>query len=124
MIGPVKTVGVYVEDQQKALEFYTSKLGFEVHRTLPMGSDAQWIEVGPAGAQTCLVLYPKSLMANWSELKPSIVFHCRDVEATCLRLASNGVEVTMNPTPMAWGTFAKFRDPDGNEFGLTSQPLA
>ena len=30
----------------------------------------------------------------------------------------------MQPKPMAWGTFAQFTDPDGNEFGLTSQPIA
>jgi predicted enzyme related to lactoylglutathione lyase len=64
------------------------------------------------------------MMANWMELKPSVVFHRPDVEAACRRLESLGVRVTMPPTPMAWGTFAKLADPDGNEFGLTSQPLA
>ena len=47
------------------------------------------------------------------------------VEDTVLRrLESLGVRITMSPTPMAWGTFAMFADPDGNEFGLTSQVLA
>lgn len=40
MIGPVKTVGIYVEDQEKAVEFYTWVLGFEVRRSLPMGPKA------------------------------------------------------------------------------------
>lgn len=121
---PIKTVGIYVDNQEKAIEFYTQKLGFEIRRSLPMGPHAKWVEVSPPGAQTCLALYPKAMMSNWAELKPSVVFHCPDVEATCRQLESIGVRITMQPTPMAWGTFAKFLDLDGNEFGLTSQQLA
>lgn len=124
MIGPIKTIGIYVEDQAKSVEFYTEKLGFEVRKSIPMGPDANWIEVSPPGAETCLVLYPKSMMTNWAQLKPSVVFQCPDVEDTCLLLKSRGVSITMNPTQMGWGMFAMFVDPDGNEFGLTSQDLA
>jgi lactoylglutathione lyase len=124
MIGPIKTVGIYVADQAKSVEFFTGKLGFEVRRSIPMGPDANWIEVSPPGAQTSLVLYPKSMMTNWAELKPSVVFHCRDVQETCLQLSAQGVEIKMNPTQLGWGMFATFLDPDGNEFGLTSQELA
>jgi predicted enzyme related to lactoylglutathione lyase len=124
MIGAIKTVGVYVEDQRRAVEFYTEKLGFTVRRQIPMGPDAAWIEVSPPDAETCLVLYPKAMMTNWAELKPSIVFHCDDVEAVCRQLEANGVTITMKPTPLGWGTFAKFVDPDGNEFGMTTQAIA
>jgi predicted enzyme related to lactoylglutathione lyase len=124
MIGPIKTVGIYVADQAKSVEFFTGKLGFEVRRSIPMGPDANWIEVSPPGAETSLVLYPKSMMTNWAELKPSVVFHCPDVEETCLQLSAQGVEIKMNPTQLGWGMFATFLDPDGNEFGLTSQELA
>jgi predicted enzyme related to lactoylglutathione lyase len=124
MIGAIKTVGIYVEDQQRAVEFYTEKLGFTVRRSLPVGPNANWIEVSPPGAESSLVLYPRSMMENWAELKPSVVFHCSDVEETCRQLEAAGVSITMPPTPLPWGTFAKFADPDGNEFGLTSQELA
>ena len=113
-----------MEDQQKAVEFYTQKLGFEIRRSLPMDPHAKWVEVSPPGAQTCLVLYPKAMMPNWAELKPSVVFHCPDVEDTCRRLESLSVRITMQPTLMEWGTFAKFLDLDGNEFGRMSQQLA
>jgi predicted enzyme related to lactoylglutathione lyase len=83
-----------------------------------MGPQASWIEVGPENAETRLVLYPKSMMPNWAELKPSIVFFCEDIEGTCERFRQNGVEITEGPTRMSWGTYAKFRDPDGNEFLL------
>jgi predicted enzyme related to lactoylglutathione lyase len=124
MIGPIKTVGVYVEDQNKAVEFYTQKLGFRVRRSMPMGPHANWVEVSPPGAETSLVLYPRAMMANWEQLKPSVVFHCADVFAACTKLEADGVRITMLPTPLPWGMFAKFADPDGNEFGLTTQTLA
>jgi len=89
-----------------------------------MGPAASWIEVSPPDAQTSLVLYPRSMMPNWKELKPSVVFHCADVETTCRRLEREGVRITMPPTALPWGMFAKFADLDGNEFGMTSQAIA
>lgn len=59
MIGPIKTVGIYVEDQEKAIEFYAQKLGFEVRRSQPMTPDTNWVEVAPPDGESCLVLYPK-----------------------------------------------------------------
>lgn len=124
MIGPIKTVGVYVADQDKAVAFYAEKLGFVLRRSLPMGPHANWIEMSPPDSQTCLVLYPKTMMATWAELKPSVVFHCPNVEEECRGLESLGVTITMPPTALPWGSFAKFADLDGNEFGLTSQEIA
>jgi lactoylglutathione lyase len=124
MIGPIKTVGVYVEDQTKALEFYTQKLGFVLRRSIPMGPNANWIEVSPPDAESCLVLYPRSMMTDWEQRKPSIVFFCDDVEKTFQQLQSRGVHFNMPPKPLPWGTFASFVDLDGNEFGLTSQVIA
>ena len=57
-------------------------------------------------------------MPKWEELKPSIVFECEDAHAAYETLRDRGVEFTEGPTKMAWGTFAKFRDSDGNEFLL------
>jgi lactoylglutathione lyase len=120
MINFIQTIAVYIESQQQALEFYTQKLGFEVRRNESMGPRGNWIEVGPPGAQTCLVLYPRSLMPNWKELKPSVVFNCDNVHVTCQELAARGVRISEQPRAMAWGTYAKFADPDGNEFLLTT----
>ena len=41
MIGPIKTVGIYVEDQAQAIDFYVELLGFEVRRRMRMGADAE-----------------------------------------------------------------------------------
>jgi predicted enzyme related to lactoylglutathione lyase len=103
-----------------SLGFYAQKLGFEVRRDQSMGPGGNWLELAPPGAQTCLVLYPKAMMPNWAELKPSIVFSSKDVEATCRELAAKGVPITEGPKKMAWGTYAKIKDPDGNEFVISS----
>lgn len=124
MFGPIKTVGIYVTDQDKALAFYRDTLGFELRRDLPMGSSGRWIEVAPQGVQTSLVLYPRAAMKDWAERRSSTVFHCDDVEGTCATLAARGVTITMAPSKLPWGTFAMIADPDGNELGLTSQELA
>jgi lactoylglutathione lyase len=50
MIKQIATVAVYVEDQEKALKFWTEKVGFEVYRNDPMGPGGNWIEVGPKDA--------------------------------------------------------------------------
>jgi lactoylglutathione lyase len=124
MFGPIKTVTVYVDNQSNAVEFYTQKLGFQVRRQQSMGPSGDWIEVAPPGAQTALVLYPKAMLADASRLTLGVVFHAADVEAVCRDLEARGVRITMKPRPMPWGTFAAFSDPDGNEFGVTSQELA
>jgi lactoylglutathione lyase len=123
-LGPIKTIGVYVSDQAKAVEFYTKRLGFVLRRELPMGPNGKWVEVSPPDAQTCLVLYPRAMMPGWEQLKATVVFHCPDVEDTCNWLRAAGVTITAPPKKMAWGWFAMFADPDGNVFGLTSQELA
>lgn len=118
MIDHIATVAVYVEDQQKAKAFWTEKVGFEVKREMPMAPGSFWLEVGPVGAETAVVLYPKSMMKNWEELKPSIVFSCSDIEGTYEKMKAGGVQFDGELNKMQWGTFASFRDEDGNSFLL------
>lgn len=83
-----------------------------------MTESFRWFEVGPAGAASALVLYPKALMDDWESRKPSVVFVVDDIEAACERLTCNGVRLSQNLVAMAWGKFAAFVDTEGNEFGL------
>ncbi len=102
MITQIATIGIYVDNQEESLRFWTEKMGFEVRANHPMGPQTNWIEVAPKGAQYCLVLYPKSLMLNWRELKPSIVFLRDDVENTFDALKSKGVNFVEGLKKMAW----------------------
>ena len=118
MIQRIPTVAVYVENQDRALEFWRDRVGFEVTRRESMGNAGDWIELAPQGVGSRSVIYPKSLMTNWEEMKPSIVFECRDIQAAFESLKASGVEFVNQPKKMAWGTYAKFRDLDGNELLL------
>lgn len=120
MITNIATVAVYVENQQEALTFWTEKVGFEVRRNEPMGPVGNWLEVAAKGAQSALVIYPRAMMKNWQELKQSIVFVCDNIDDTYKRMSENGVKFLEEPNKMAWGTYARFADPDGNEFILKS----
>jgi hypothetical protein len=80
MITTIATVAVYVEDQQKSVDFWTRQVGFRVHSSQSMGPEGSWIEVGPAESTACLVLYPKQIMPDWAERKPSVVFNADDME--------------------------------------------
>lgn len=118
MIKQIATVAVYVEDQQKAKEFWTEQVGFEVRVEQPMGPGATWLEVAPAGAASALVIYPKAMMPNAGELKPSIVFVCDDIQGTYEQMKGRGVHFPEPPQKMGWGTFARFQDPEGHEYLL------
>ncbi len=126
MITHAKTIGVPVRDQQRALEFYTEKLGFEVRRDEPMGPATRWIEIGPKGAETCIVPFtPAFSSGSEKEIEgrigtfTGIVFSCQDAEATYRELAGRGVEFSQKPRKEPWGgVSAVFADEDGNTFAL------
>ncbi len=120
MIKEIATVAIYVSDQKAAEEFWVNKVGFEVRAKHEMGHGTFWLEVAPPKNQSRLVLFPKNLMHNWAEKKPSIVFFCDDIDKTYLYLKSRGVDVGPEPQKMSWGNYATFKDPDGNEFLLKS----
>ena len=118
MIGKIATSAVYVADQDEAIQFWGEQVGFEKRRDLPMGPESRWIEMAPPGAESCIVIYPKSMMDDWAERKPSMVFECEDITQTHRDMAARGVEFSQEPKEMPWGMFAIFLDPEGNWYGL------
>jgi lactoylglutathione lyase len=121
MITHIKLVGVYVKDQEKALDFYANQLGFEVLANEPYGEDARWIEVAPKGAQTRLALSkPPAELEGRVGTFSQIIFTCENVRATYEEMRSRGVTFTQEPDEQPWGVYAQFVDPDGNQFVLAS----
>ena len=79
--GKIATAAVYVDDQDKSIVFWVEKGLFEIpNRTVDGSECAGWVEVGPPGAASCLVIYPNAMMEDWVERKPSIVFECDDLQ--------------------------------------------
>jgi lactoylglutathione lyase len=58
-IKRVSTVSVFVSDQDRARDFYTQVLGFELRRDEPLfpGAETRWVSVAPAGSETEVILY-------------------------------------------------------------------
>ena len=112
---------VFVDDQQKALEFYTDKLGCAVATDQPMGPGARWIELRIPGAETRLVLWKPQP----DQVQPggfmNLAFVADDVAQTYEDLSARGVEFVQPARTEAWGTSAIFADPDGNRFVISSR---
>jgi len=119
MIKAIKFTSVPVSDQDRALAFYTEKLGFAVATDQPFG-EQRWIELRIPGAQTRLVLFTPDGHEDRIGTFTSISFQADDVAATYAELTRRGVEFEGPPTAAEWGTFAIFKDPDGNSFVLGS----
>ena len=120
MINCVKFVGIPVSDQQRALSFYTEKLGFEIATDQPMGPGQRWIELRVSHSQTRVVLFTPPGQEDRIGSFFNGSFACDNVEATFRQLSQRGVEFVEGPARQPWGTFAKFKDPDGNLFVLSS----
>ena len=118
----IATVAVYVADQKAALQFWTKQIGLAVRRSHSVGLDLSWIELCDEGAESCLVLYPRSMMPDWAERKPSVVFECEDIDRKFRELIAMGVLFTQPPKRLPWGMFAIFQDPEGNWYGLREKP--
>jgi lactoylglutathione lyase len=103
VINKIATVALYVADQDLAVDFWTKCVGLEVRTRRPLAAMGSWIEIAPPGAGSCLVLYPKVLLPDWTHRKPSIVFECDDVHATVASMKARGVTFSQEPKTMQWG---------------------
>jgi catechol 2,3-dioxygenase-like lactoylglutathione lyase family enzyme len=113
-VDAVKTVTVFVSDQDKALEFYRDALGFEVKTDQTFG-DNRWLEVGPTSGTTLVLHRPfPGTSAGGGQ---GTLLASSDLDADVARLRSGGV-IVEGPNDMPWGRQATFSDPDGNGYAL------
>ena len=121
MIKGVKFVSIPVTDQDRALAFYTEKLGFRILTDQPFNDKQRWIELSIPAAETCVVLFtPEGHENRIGGFSPA-TFYCDDAQRTYEELSARGVEFEAPPQKQPWGTFLKFKDPDGNQFVLSSK---
>lgn len=121
MIRGVKFISIPVHDQDVSLKFYTEKLGFKVTTDQPHTGTQRWIELLIPGADTGLALFTPGGHENRIGGFQPISFWCDDVMATARVMKSKGVEFAQEPKTEAWGTTGVFKDPDGNQFVLSSR---
>ncbi|MFT3883529.1 MAG: VOC family protein [Gemmatales bacterium] len=120
MIKAIKFASIPVTDQDKALAFYTEKLGFRVFTDAPFDDKQRWIELGIPRAETKLVLFTTDAFKPLIGSFMNISFTCDDLESTAKQLKAKGVEFVKEPSKADWGSFAIFKDVDGNQFVLSS----
>ena len=127
--------GVWVQDQDEALAFYTEKLGWELRAdvTLPELGNYRWLTVGPPGQPDLSVVLNavpgppvmdaatadqiRSLMAKgWAG---NVMLTTDDAQRSYEELSARGVEFTEPPEERPYGIDSAFRDPSGNQFRLT-----
>src|SRR5277367_6440173 len=106
MIKSIKFASIPVRDQDKALEFYTTKLGFSVATDQPMGPGQRWIELSIPGAQTCIVLFTPEGHEDRIGSFFNGSFGCDNVDYTYKQMSDRGVEFVQPPRKEPWGTSA------------------
>ena len=120
MIKAIKFASIPVNDQDRALKFYTEKLGFRVITDAPFDDKQRWIELGIPRAETRLVLFTTDAFKPMIGGFMNVAFTCDDVETTFKQLKARGVDFIKEPTKADWGTFVMFKDSEGNQFVLSS----
>ena len=118
MFTKIGTITVGVSDQDKALDFYVNKLGFEKVDDQPMSETERWLEIALPGGQTHIMLGLRGQSGGNSMGMTGFVLHADNVEETCATLKARGVILTQEPGTQPWGKWAQLADPDGNEFGI------
>ena len=126
----VGVAGVYVRDQDEALNFYVEKLGFEVHTDARNG-DYRWLTVQYPGQPTFqLGLFkpqPPTVDEATAErlseavakgAMPPLVLVVEDCRKAYQEFRSRGVEFTQEPVERYGSVDASFRDPSGNGWKL------
>jgi catechol 2,3-dioxygenase-like lactoylglutathione lyase family enzyme len=115
-VNKVATVIVPIADQDRAVEFYVEKLGFEKRVDVPFGNGYRWIEVAPGGAETTVALAPPPEDKPAGNRETGISLHTDDIDAYHAELKAGGVDVDAEVSrmgdpvpPMFW-----LRDPEGN----------
>lgn len=121
MLKCVKFTELPVVDQDRALDFYTEKLGLRVAQDAPYKDDWRWIELAVPGAETHILLTQQTGEAKSDA--PRLVFIADDVEAAYRKLSARGVVFTKEPGKAPWNpcqTFAQLRDSEGNAIVIST----
>jgi catechol 2,3-dioxygenase-like lactoylglutathione lyase family enzyme len=114
-ITELSRIIIPVSDQDRALEFYTEKLGFEKLADVSFGDDNRWLEVAPPGSTTALAIMPPRPGETPNNKQACVVFTTKDLDADHATLKERGVEVEdpmggEGPVPRMFF----FKDLDGN----------
>lgn len=140
MINQLSHACVFVLDQDRAKEFYTQKLGFEVRGDVTMGAEFdgagqgfRWLTVGPSDQPDVEIILADCGMGHDQQTADQIrelvakgalgmgVMGTADCQKTYEELSSRGVVFLQEPAERPYGIEAVFRDDSGNWFSLSQR---
>ena len=119
MIKQIKFITVPVQDQNRALAFYTDKLGFTIITDQPFDGKQRWIELRIPKAETRVVLFTPDELKSRVGTFSGVSLECDDIDSTYSELLAKGVAFDSPPKKQPWGTFVTFKDSEGNGFVLS-----
>jgi catechol 2,3-dioxygenase-like lactoylglutathione lyase family enzyme len=115
-VTKIGTVVVPVADQDREIEFYVEKLGFQKRADVPFGNGYRWVEVAPGDAVTTIALAPPPEGRPAGNRETGIGLQTEDIDAFHAELRDAGVDVDAEVSrlgdpvpPLFW-----LRDPEGN----------
>jgi catechol 2,3-dioxygenase-like lactoylglutathione lyase family enzyme len=115
-VNKINTVVIPVSDQDRQIEFYVEKLGFEKRADVPFGNRYRWVEVAPGDNETTIALAPPPEGTPTGNRETGIALQTDDIDAYHAQLKASGVDVDAEVSrmgdpvpPMFW-----LRDPEGN----------
>lgn len=123
----IKLTAVWVDDQEKALRFYTEVLGFAKKADFSNGP-YRWLTVASPedldGTELQLALNNNPAakayqQAIFQQGQPAAMFYTTDMKAEHERIKSRGAEFTMPPTEVTGATIAQLKDTCGNLIQIT-----
>lgn len=121
-ISEIGLVIVPSADQDRSIEFYEQKLGFEKRTDVPFGGNYRWVEVYPPGGTTGIALAPPR-EGDPVGIQTGIALNTDKIDDTHAQLLASGVDADAEVSrmgdpvpPMFW-----LRDPDGNTLMVVEQ---
>jgi len=115
-VNKIATVIIPVSDQDRAIEFYVDKLGFQRRVDIPFGNGYRWVEVGLGDEVTTIALAPPPPGKATGNVQTGISLQTDDIDAYHAQLKAAGVDADAEVSrmgdpvpPMSW-----LRDPEGN----------
>src|SRR5215469_4947534 len=103
MFTKIGTITIGVSNQDKALDFYVTKLGFEKVDDQPMSETERWLEIALPGTQTHIMLGLRGQSGGSNTGMTGLVLHTDKMEETCATLKARGVTFTHELSTQPWG---------------------
>ena len=117
MLEKVAYASVFVTDQDRAVDFYTNVLGFELKFDNPTPDGLRFLTVGLDGQDFQLVLWPGTpghAEPTQGRIPAAYTIETGDCRAAVEALTERGVTFETDVLEFPWGYLAGFQDPDGN----------